>query len=102
MPPPPSPPGNGKSRSITGVRPPSYHVMTTGGIEARAANSYRVIIARGYDPGLLAGAPHGVDDDVMAVGSPRLSAQNGWSSRCAPMSPMALTPKSTQPRQLKG
>src|SRR3970282_1266485 len=59
-------------------------------------------MANGYDTGLAAGPPHGVELDVIDVGRPRPNDQYAWSIRCAPMSPMALTPNGTQPRQLNG
>jgi hypothetical protein len=59
-------------------------------------------MASGYVPGSFSPPPHGVDDAMMHVGWSRPSAQKGWSTMWAPMSPIALTPKSTKPRQLNG
>ena len=90
------------------VAAPSYQSTLTGGCAARplaaarAANSYWTSVASGYDAGFCAPPPHGVDEAEMLVGYVRPNAQNTWSMRCAPMSPMAPTPKSTHPRQLNG
>src|SRR5690606_20958788 len=77
IPPPPSPRGRGISGATNGVRPPSYQVSVTGGMLPRAANSYCVVIASGYEPGSDAGEPHGVEVDTMDVGKSRSSAQKG-------------------------
>src|SRR5688500_10723514 len=100
--PPPSPLGRGTSARIIGESPPSYQYIVTAGLSPRAANSYRVVMASGYDAGLLAGPPQGVEFDTVDVGRPRPNDQYDWSMRCAPMSPMALTPNGTHPLQLNG
>ena len=84
------------------MSPPSYHESVTGGRSPRAGYSNCAIIASGYVAGFSALPPHGVEVALIDVGYFRSSAQNGWSIRCAPMSPIAPTPKSTHPRQLKG
>src|SRR5688572_25165579 len=111
-PPPPSPRGSvtssGRNGGRAGMRPPSYQYTFTAGCAGvlptagRSGNSYCTIVASGYVAGFCAPPPHGVDDADTLVGYVRFSAQNTWSMRCAPMSPMAPTPKSTQPRQLNG
>jgi hypothetical protein len=45
---------------------------------------------------------YGVDVVSTVAGMSRSSDQNEESIRWAPMSPMAPTPQSVQPRQLKG
>src|SRR5690242_7755649 len=100
--PPPSPLGRGTSARTIGESPPSYQCMVTGGLLPRAANSYCVVMASGYDAGLAAGPPQGVELEMIDVGRPRPNDQYDWSMRCAPMSPIALTPNGTQPRQLNG
>src|SRR5687768_8936520 len=93
---------SGRNGGRGGMSPPSYQYIVTGGADPRAGNSYVAVIASGYVPGFCGDPPHGVDDALMLVGYVRPSAQYGWSMRWAPMSPIALTPKSTQPRQLNG
>ena len=77
--------------------PPSYHVIFTAGLFPRAANSKKVEVELGKQTSL-----NGVEIVSMLVGMPSSSAQNGKSIRCAPMSPSAPWPQSTQPRQLNG
>src|SRR5687767_4922904 len=111
-PPPPSPSGSvtssGRKGGLSGIKPPSYQYIVTAGRPgvrptARCAGkTYFVLIAAGYEAGASGGPPHAVDADSTVDGYVSPSAQYGWSIKCAPMSPMALTPKSTHPRQLKG
>src|SRR5258706_10836332 len=88
---------SGSSTGLGGRSPPSYHVSFTPGFPLRAGNSYIVIVAFGKHTLL-----NGVETVSIVVGYPRSSAHIEWSMRCAPMSPIAPQPQSTQPRQLNG
>src|SRR5687767_15308853 len=87
--PPPSPLGRGTSARIIGDKPPSYQYIVTAGLSPRAANSYFVVMASGYDAGFAGGPPHGVEFDMMLVGRPRPNDRWDWSVGCGPMSRMA-------------
>src|SRR5262245_42547951 len=85
------------ARSRLGSLPPSYHVIVTGGIAPRAANSERTMLHFGQVSALTP------DDSASTeTGASSFSAQYAASALWQPMSPGAPVPKSHQPRQLKG